>query len=90
MSYKRMVEKERELEHEVHHLLTQAGATDMQEDARYGRDRHGDELPEGLRRRETRLERIREAKRVLEARAREAAEAKGQPVVEAAPIDKAQ
>ena len=33
MSYKRMVEKERQLEQEVHHLLTQAEATDAQEDA---------------------------------------------------------
>jgi len=90
MSYARMVEKEGELEQEVHHLLTQAEATDTQEDTRYGRDRRGDELPEELRRRETRLERIRQAKRVLEARARDAAQAKGDAGKEAKPADKTQ
>jgi transposase len=73
MSYARMVEKERQLAQEVHHWLTQAEATDAQEDAQHGRDRRGDELPEDLRRRETRLARIREAKRVLEERAKAAA-----------------
>ena len=36
-------------------LLTQAEAADAEEDSRYGRDRRGDELPEELQRRETRL-----------------------------------
>lgn len=39
----------------------------------YGRERRRDELPEELARRETRLEKIREAKRALEERAREQA-----------------
>jgi transposase len=90
MSYKRMMEKERQLEQEVHHLLTQAAATDAQEDADHGRDRRGDELPEELRRRETRLARIREAKRVLEERAKERAEAEGGDAKAATPEDKAQ
>jgi hypothetical protein len=90
MSYKRMVEKERQLEQEVHHLLTQAAATDAQEDAQHGRDRRGDELPEELRRRETRLARIREAKRVLEERAKARAEAEGGDAKAATPEDKAQ
>jgi transposase len=90
MSYKRMVEKERQLEQEVHHLLTQAAATDAQEDAQHGRDRRGDELPEELRRRETRLARIREAKRVLEERAKARAEAEGRDTKAATPEDKAQ
>jgi len=90
MSYRRMLEKERQLEQEVHHLLTQAAATDAQEDAQHGRDRRGDELPEELRRRETRLARIREAKAVLEARAKERAEAEGRDAKKATPEDKAQ
>jgi transposase len=90
MSYRRMVEKERQLTQEVHRLLTQAEATDAQEDTAYGRDRRGDELPEELRRRETRLTRIREAKRVLEKRAREQAEAEGGDAKAAKPDDKAQ
>lgn len=73
MSYGRMREKARQLREEVHHLLTQAEATDTEEDGRYGADRRGDEVPAELQRRETRLKRIREAKRTLEAQAREEA-----------------
>jgi hypothetical protein len=40
---------------------------------RHGKDKRGDELPEELGHRETRLKKIREAKRALEARAREKA-----------------
>jgi transposase len=90
MSYKRMVEQEQSLEQDVHHLLTQAEATDAQEDTQYGRDRRGDELPEELRRRETRLARIRDAKRVLEARARARAETEGRDAKAAQPEGKAQ
>jgi transposase len=90
MSYQRMGDQERQLRQEVHQLLTQAEATDAQEDRQYGRDRRGDELPEELRRRETRLARIREAKRVLEARARERAEAEGHDATAATPDPKAQ
>ena len=74
MSYKRMREEERNLRAQVRQLLNQAKAADDEEDARYGKDKSGDELPEELSRRETRLERIREAKRALEERAREEAE----------------
>ena len=42
---------------------------DASEDARYGAGTRGEELPEELRRRESRLERIREAKAALEAEA---------------------
>jgi hypothetical protein len=90
MSYKRMQEREPVLEQEVRHLLTQAEAADAQEDAEYGAGRRGDELPSELRRRETRLRRIREAKRVLEERARAEAAAKEKPTQEAKPEDKAQ
>jgi transposase len=74
MSYKRMKEDERNLRAEVRQLLNQAKADDDEEDARYGKDKSGDELPEELSRHESRLQRIREAKRVLEQRAREEAE----------------
>jgi transposase len=74
MSYKRMKEEERNLRAEVRQLLNQAKSADDEEDARYGKDKSGDELPEELSRRETRLQKIREAKRVLEQRAREEAE----------------
>ena len=76
MSYGRMIEKQRQLKDEVKRLLEQAEAADEAEDREYG-DHRGDELPEELRRRETRLARIKEAKKVLEQRARDKALAEG-------------
>jgi transposase len=73
MSYERMKEKQQAIRAEVRALLAQAEATDAAEDARYGADRRGDELPEELQRRESRLKKIREAKRALEERARQEA-----------------
>ncbi len=76
MSYERMKEKERAIRAEVRALLAQAEATDAAEDALYGADQRGDELPEELQRRESRLKKIREAKRALEERARQEAKDK--------------
>ncbi len=80
MSYGRMSEKEKILAQEVSDLLAEAEAIDKAEDAQFGKNRRGDELPEELRRRETRLAKIGEAKQALEDEARErargAAEAK--------------
>ena len=90
MSYGRMKETEKRLREEVRKLLNQAEAADQEEDSRYGRDRRGDELPEELQRRETRIARIREAKRALEERAREQAKSKGKDPEEAQPTKKAQ
>jgi transposase len=93
MSYKRMKEDQRKLRSEVRKLLEQAEAADDEEDTQYGKDKRGDELPEELSRRETRLKRIREAKRVLEERAREEAEQTGkseEQAEKAKPDDKAQ
>jgi transposase len=70
MSYKRMLKEERRLRAQVERLLSEADAADASEDARYGAEARGEELPEALRRRESRLERIREAKAALEAEAR--------------------
>jgi transposase len=66
MSYARMSEKEKILADEVSELLAQAEAIDQSEDVRFGKDSRGDELPEELRRRESRLAKIREAKQALE------------------------
>ena len=90
MSYGRTKETEKRLREEVRKLLKQAEAADQEEDSRYGRDRRGDELPEELRRRETRIARIREAKRALEERAREQAKSEGKDPEEAQPTKKAQ
>jgi transposase len=77
MSYDRMREKDKQIRAEVKQLLAQAEAADAEEDAVHGKDRRGDELPEELQRRESRLKKIREAKRAVEARAREKATAAG-------------
>ena len=76
MSYGRMEEKERELQAEVDRLLGEAAAVDAEEDARYGKDKRGDELPEELRRKGSRLKKIGEARRALEEEAKAKAEAR--------------
>jgi transposase len=90
MSYGRMGEKQRQLRDEVRQLLAQADATDAAEDAQEGPPRAGDDLPAELQRRESRIQRIREAKRVLEARAKDEAATAGQPAESAKPDAKAQ
>jgi transposase len=90
MSHDRMLEKEKQLKAEVQQLLEQAETTDAEEDARHGKDRRGDELPAELARRETRLKKIREAKRALAARAREKTEAEGSDPKQAKPKEKDQ
>jgi hypothetical protein len=90
MSYDRMKEKEKQLRNEVHQLLEQAEAADAAEDAQYGRNRRGDELPEELQRRESRLKKIKEAKRAVEARAREKVAAERGASQQAKPKDKDQ
>jgi len=73
MSYKRMNETEARLKQEIDALLATAEQTDAEEDAQYGKDRHGDELPVELQRRESRLQKIGEAKAALEQEAKEKA-----------------
>src|SRR5436190_1913825 len=79
MSYERMAKKEAQLEAEIAALrasvdavLADAQAVDAAEDQAFGADRRGDELPDELLRRESRLARILEAKQALEAEARAA------------------
>lgn len=74
MSYGRMSETELRLKQEVEALLKQAERTDAAEDAKYGKDKRGDELPEELSRRESRLKKIQQAKAELEQEAAEKAE----------------
>ena len=70
MSYKRMCEEEKRLRARVNELLAEAERVDVEEDTEYGVGRHGDELPEDLQHAESRLARIREAKKALEAEAK--------------------
>ena len=94
MSYDRMQEEEKRLKEQIAGMLAEAQAADDAEDARHGPDRRGDELPEELARRQSRLAKIQQAKAMLEERAkaeaaaeaaRRAAEGKGPPKV--APAD---
>ena len=73
MSYARMSEKEKILAAEVSALLAEAERIDKAEDAKFGKNRRGDELPAALGRRETRLAKIRQAKAALEDEARQRA-----------------
>jgi transposase len=75
MSYEHMQKKTDELEAEIARLLAEAEAIDAAEDIRYGRGKRGDELPEELRYRERRLQKIEEAKQALEEEARKEAQA---------------
>jgi transposase len=79
MSYARMGAAEERLTRELAALLEAARRVDAAEDARYGADRTGDEVPPDLSgeivRRERRLATIRVAKAALEAEAQAAAAA---------------
>ena len=74
LTYERMNKVEKELEAQVKALLAEAERIDEHEDKLYGKGKRGDELPEELRNRETRLIKIREAKAQLESEMREEAE----------------
>jgi transposase len=73
MSYGRMDGKIAELQEQIRALMVEAEATDQAEDAQHGKGRHGDELPDELRFRQRRLEKIRQAKAALEAEAKQKA-----------------
>ncbi|MFA6435434.1 MAG: transposase, partial [Elusimicrobiales bacterium] len=72
MSYHRMEKEEARLTAEIEAMFR---AIDEQEDAQYGSDRRGDELPPEMAFRESRRKKIREAKAELEREAKEKAEA---------------
>jgi hypothetical protein len=73
-SYARMGQTELRLKAEIDALLKQAESTDASEDAQFGKGKRGDELPDELARRESRLKKIQQAKAELEQEAREKAE----------------
>jgi len=75
MSYGRLMTRIPEVEAEVAQMLAEAEATDAAEDAEFGVDRRGDELPAELATREGRLAKMREAKAAIEAEAGERAAA---------------
>lgn len=76
MSQERMVLDEARLTKEIAALLKTAEEVDAAEDAKHGKGARGDDLPEELRRRESRLTRIRAAKAALAAEAQAQAAAR--------------
>jgi transposase len=74
MSYERLCSTEEQLAAEVAALLAEAERVDGEEDALYGSESCGNELPEELKRRASRLAKIRAAKEALEREAKERAE----------------
>lgn len=76
MSYERMKEEEERIGKEIKAILAKAKGEDMADDAKFGPDFRGDELPQELRRRESRLKTIVAAKERLERRTKADAEAK--------------
>ena len=77
-----MEKKAAELKKEVNRLLAQAEQADADEDALYGKGKHGDQLPKELQFRQSRLQKIQEAMQVLEEEACAEAEAQ-RPAYEA-------
>jgi hypothetical protein len=80
MSYRRMKQAEPALAAEVAQWLAKAAASDAREDAAYGVDRRGDELPDWVLNKQRRLEKIRAAKAALEADAQDDAGGKKRTV----------
>ena len=76
MSYGRMKKKKEELEKEIEGLLKNAEVVDKQEDKEYGKGKKGWDLPDELKRRETRLAKIEEAMHALEEEAAQEASKK--------------
>jgi transposase len=74
MSYRRMLEAEKELVEEVERWLSQADAKDEEEDDEHGSGNRGDEMPSWVKDKLARLEKIRKAKAALEAEAKEKAD----------------
>lgn len=77
MSYGRMKKSEPELEAVVRGWFKQAEASDLRDDQERGAENSGEELPEWVRNKQQRLEKIRQARARLEAEAKaQAAEKK--------------
>jgi transposase len=70
MTYARMKRTEQELAEEIAEWFKRAEREDAEEDAEFGPDRRGDELPEWVTDKQKRLEKLRETKAELEAEAK--------------------
>jgi transposase len=77
MSYGRMKKSEAELQAIVNSWFKQAAASDVRDDQEHGAENSGEELPEWVRNKQQRLEKIRQARARLEAEAKAQAAKKG-------------
>ncbi len=68
------------LEKEVKKLFREAQKNDEKEDARYGKDRRGDELPEKLRNTQDRLKELEKIKKEMETEAKRISEKKAEEI----------
>ncbi len=82
MSYGRMARKLDELEEEVQRIFAEAEAVDAAEDALYGKGKRGDELPEELRFRDSRIKKIKEAMESIKQEAKARSDAKRREIAE--------
>ena len=85
MSYERMKKKRDELQADIEAYFAEAERVDREEDALYGKDRRGDELPPELRNRAKRLAKLDEVMAALEA---EAARSKAKDLRERAAVQR--
>ena len=76
MSYERLVAEEARVQAEIDGYFKRAAEEDAADDAQYGADNEGPSISDELKRRQTRIAKIREAKTAIEADAHAAAEHK--------------
>ena len=67
MSHELMLRAEKELAKEINAMIRKAEILDAQEDKRYGKGKLGSDLPDELRYKQGRLEKIRQARKEMEA-----------------------
>jgi len=87
MSYDHMGRRADELAREVDAILAEAEAIDLAEDAEFGEDRRGDEVPPEIATKEGRIKAILAAKAAIEAEARDKAAAEARAKAESAGED---
>ncbi len=66
MNEERLLKEEEQIKKKIKEYLDKAREIDEEEDNKYGEDNRGDELPEGIRNREDRIRKIKEAKKRID------------------------
>jgi transposase len=79
LTYAKMKKTDEQLRTEIEEWFEKAGKIDDEEDRLYGADKVGEELPDWVKDKQKRLEKLRRAKEELEAEAKAAAQAPADP-----------